>query len=279
MSTIFRVTIKEIVRRKILHVTIILSVIFLALYGFGLHFAYINLNSNLSGNLDPIRAMIIPQFFALGLFFGCFLISFLTIMTAVGAISSEIENGTSLAILSRPVRRSEIILGKFSGYAVVLCVFSLIFYVVSLLLAAVLTHTHVSLHPISLVLFTLQPLILLAVTLYGTTLLPTMANGIAVFMLYAVGWLGGMIEQIGGLLQNQTLLHLGIVSSLLMPADALYRKIIATSQSSYVLALSGHALGPFGVNSEPSVWMLVYTGVYIVFFLFIAIRRFNRRDI
>lgn len=275
MLTIFRITVKEVVRRKILHVTLLLSLLFLALFGYGVHFAY----SNLSRNLDPLRFLIIPQFFTLGLFFGCFLISFLAVMTAVGTISAEIENGTILAILPHPIRRAEVILGKFIGYACVLSVFSFLYYASCMTLVDLITQTQVPFHVTSVILFALQPLVLLAVTMYGTTLLPTLANGIAVFMLYALGWLGGMIEQVGVLLKNSTMINLGILSSLIMPTDALYRKIVATAQSSSTLAFSSRFLGPFGVNSEPSAWMLVYTGVYIIYFLFVAIRRFNRRDI
>lgn len=57
------------------------------------------------------------------------------------------------------------------------------------------------------------------------------------------------------------------------------RKEIDTVQFSSALALTGNFLGPFGVYSEPSIWMLAYTGLYILCFLLAAIRRFNRRDI
>lgn len=275
MLTIFRLTIKEAVRRKILHVTILLSLLFLLLFGIGLHYVYRNLNDS----LDPLRFLIYPQFLVLGLFFGCFLISFLTVMTAVGSISSEIENGTILAVLPHPIRRADVILGKFLGSLSVLAIFSFLFYVSIFALVSILCKTQIPFRIVAAVIFTFQPLVLLAVTIYGTTFLPTLANGIAVFMLYALGWLGGMIEQIGYLLKNSTLIHLGILSSLLMPADSLYRKIVATVQSGSSLAIAGRFLGPFGANSEPSVWMLAYTGLYVLCFLLAAIRHFDKRDI
>ena len=46
-------------------------------------------------------------------------------------------------------------------------------------------------------LFLLVPLLLLALSLLGSSLLSTMANGITVFMLYIIGTVGGMVEQIG----------------------------------------------------------------------------------
>jgi len=38
-------------------------------------------------------------------------------------------------------------------------------------------------------------------------------------------------------------------------------------------------LGPFGSMSEPSAWMLLYTGLYMLSFLALAVRIFSRRDI
>jgi len=128
-------------------------------------------------------------------------------------------------------------------------------------------------------LFCLQSVILLAVTMFGTTFLSTLANGIGSFMLYAVGVVGGMMEQIGYLAKSQVLVDIGIASSLLMPADSVYRKTVYTLMSAPSASLSSMMLGPFGSVSEPSVWMLVYTGFYIVFFLAMASLIFSRKDI
>lgn len=133
--------------------------------------------------------------------------------------------------------------------------------------------------PGTLILFALQPLILLALTFWGSTLLPTLANGIAVFMLYAMGILGGMMEQIGYIIHSPSLINIGIVSSLIMPADAIYRKIVFTLLASQGTNFSTLILGPFGAGAEPSFWMLVYTLLYILGFLASAVRIFAKRDL
>jgi len=273
--TIARMTLKEMVRRLILHVTLILTVLFLALYGTGVHFAF----KNMSAAGSPLRAMIAPEFLSLGLFFGSFLISFLAIMSSVGAISSEIENGTILAIVPRPIRRSEILLGKFLGYAVVLMTFAVIYYCAVILILQYTTGLQVPLKLGTILLYAVQPLVLLAVAIYGTTFLPTLANGIVVFMLYMLGVLGGMIEQIGFMLKNQTLMQMGIISSLIMPADSLYRKTVSSVLSVPGVNLSAYFLGPFGSGSEPSFYMLIYTGLYVIAFLTLAAWTFSNRDI
>lgn len=275
MLTIVCMTLKEMVRRRILHVTLILTVLFLALYGTGVHFAV----RNMSTAESPLRAMIATEFLSIGLFFGSFLISFLAIMSSVGAISSEIENGTILAIVPRPIRRSKILLGRFLGYVVVLMTFAVIYYCTVILILQYTTGLHVPLKLGTILLYAVQPLVLLAVTLYGTTFLPTLANGIAVFMLYMLGVLGGMIEQIGYMLKNETLTQMGIISSLIMPADSLYRKIVSSVLSTPGVNISNYFLGPFGSGSEPSSYMLIYTGFYVIVFLTLAARIFSNRDI
>lgn len=277
MLTIAALTFKEVVRRRILLVTIVMAVAFLALYGMGVHYGYKDMaGSHYAG---PMQALIAPMFLSIGLYFGSFIIAFLAVMAAVGSISGEIENGVIYAVVPRPLRRLEIILGKFIGYGLMLSVFASLFYVAVLLIVHYNTGLNAPVKVGAIGLFCLQPVILLAVTLFGTTFMSTLANGIGCFMLYAVGVVGGMLEQIGHLAQSQVLVNIGIVSSLVMPADSVYRKIVYTLLSAPGASFSSLMMGPFGSVSEPSVWMLVYTGLYVLFFLSMALRIFTRRDI
>lgn len=275
MLTMALLTFKEMVRRRILLVTIVLAAVFLTLYGTGVYYGF----KDMSAHPGPMKALIAPMFLSIGLYFGSFIIAFLAVMAAVGAVSGEIENGTIHAIVPRPVRRSEIILGKFWGYGLMLSAFAALFYVAVLLIVHFNTGMSVPIKAGAIGLFCLQPVILLAVTLFGTTFLSTLANGIGVFMLYAVGVVGGMLEQIGHLASSKVLVNIGIVSSLAMPADAIYRKIVYTLLSTPGASVSSLMMGPFGSNSEPSVWMLVYTGLYILGFLVLAVKVFSKRDI
>ena len=64
---------------------------------------------------------------------------------------------------------------------------------------------------------------------------------------------------------NATLLNSCIACSLLLPTDAVYRMAI-----SRVGGLAGGMfadIGPFGAASTPSVWMRVYTLIYIIIIL------------
>lgn len=275
MLTIALLTLREVVRRRVLLVTVVLAAAFLALYGTGVHYGY----KDVVSHAGPMKTLIAAQFLALGLYFGSFIIAFLAIMAAVGSISGEIENGVIHAVVPRPVKRPAIVLGKFLGYGAILAAFAALFYIAVLLIVRYNTGMDVPIKIGAIGLFCLQPLILLAVTLFGTTFLSTLANGIIAFMLYSVGVVGGMLEQIGGIVKSAVLVNIGIVSSLVMPADSIYRKIVFTLLSSTGASLSANMMGPFGSYSEPSVWMLVYAVAYVLVFLALALRIFSRRDI
>jgi ABC-type transport system involved in multi-copper enzyme maturation permease subunit len=110
--------------------------------------------------------------------------------------------------------------------------------------------------------------------------MPTIANGVVMFMLYAVSIIGGMVEQIGWLIRNAGLQQAGIVTSLIMPVDSLYRKIVHLLLSPADNPVNMlHQMGPFGSMAEPSIWMVFYVILYIVFFTGLAVYSFSKKDL
>lgn len=276
MTAVLYLTLKETLRKRIVLVGVLLSLVFLALFGAGVHYGYQDAMRH--ANLNMLKMVLPLQFLSLGLYFASFTVSVISIMAAVGAVSGEIESGTIYALVPRPLRRREIVLGKFLGYGLMLGLFSLLFYLAVLVIVQRITGFGALLGAGTVGLMILQPLVLLAVTMCGTTVLSTLANGIAVFMLYAAGMVGGMMEQFGYLFNSAVLVKVGVVSSLIMPADAVYRKIVYDLVSVTGFSLSS-ILGPFGSGAAPSAWMLAYTGLYVLGFLALAIRIFTQRDI
>lgn len=282
MNTIIRMTLKETVRKRILLVSLLLTLGFLALYGFGVHFAYRGASDigGAPGSTAAIFQELMPYvFLALALFFGTFILAFLAVMSAVGSISLEIEDGIMHGLAPRPIRRSSIVLGKFLGYAFMLAVFSGVFYEAIVLTTSFATGKPMATNPTVLGLYILHPMILLALTMLGTTFLSTITNAIIVFMLYALSIMGGSLEQIGYILKNDILVNTGIVTSLMMPADSIYRKMVNLTLPGAGGGLTSTFLGPLGSSAEPSVWMVLYAVVYTAGLVALAMRVFAKRDI
>lgn len=277
MLAIIKITFREALGRKVVLVSLILAAAFLGLYGTGVHFVAKDFASHPSPMLEQ---MIYPQLLSFGLYFGGFIVSFLAIFSAAGTISSEIESGIIQTIIPKPVQRYEIALGKFLGTGLFLALYAALFFGVIALIINLKTGLVLTGQWKALALFILQPIVLLAVTFCGSTILPTIFNGVVMFMLYALAVIGGMVEQIGWFINNASLQQTGILASLIMPVDALYRKIVHILLSTTTNPLQAfQQMGPFGSMAEPSVWMVVYAVLYVIFFMGLAVYLFGKRDI
>jgi hypothetical protein len=69
----------------------------------------------------------------------------------------------------------------------------------------------------------LEIVLLVTVSIAGGTRLSTVTNGAMVLGFYGIAFVGGWIEQIGGFAGSQAARTVGVVASLISPADALRR--------------------------------------------------------
>ena len=70
--------------------------------------------------------------------------------------------------------------------------------------------------------------------------------------------------------------NVGVISSLLIPSEALWKRAAFEMQSPLVSALG---FSPFTAASMPSQIMVLYGLIYAVLALWLAIRLFTRRDL
>jgi ABC-type transport system involved in multi-copper enzyme maturation permease subunit len=127
----------------------------------------------------------------------------------------------------------------------------------------------------------LEGVLLLTISLFGSTLLSTLANGVVVFTLLGLAWLAGVIEFIGRVLDNETMLNVGTVVSLLLPSDALWRGASYSLQSPALLAVTGSARGgiPFFSSVPIATPLVVWALGYVLVVLAGAMLSFSRRDL
>ncbi|MTI81156.1 MAG: ABC transporter permease [Firmicutes bacterium] len=286
MFTIAKLTFTEAARKKVFLVTILLSIGFVMLYGMALDKTAEDMaRLKAMGSSQPvIQQMIGSQLLGAGLYFASLLVSLLALMASIGSVAPEIENGLLHAVVSKPIKRSSIILGKYFGLAVMLAV-----YATGMLGIILLINKYY--YPSSLsyltaggvisgtLIFILQPLVLLAVAMLFSTLFRALTAGIIATTLYGLGMVGGFIEQIGSMMEKSSLVNIGIVSSLIMPSDALYRKLVAVVTNVEGNPLNIMNIGPFGVSTPPSSAMLVYACIYAITCLGLAVYSFNKKDL
>ena len=84
------------------------------------------------------------------------------------------------------------------------------------------------------------------------------------------------MEQIGSFMHNETAVDIGILTSLLIPSEAMWKLASYLMQPPAIRSLG---LSPFSLASAPSTTMLVYALIYVVIILLWAVRSFQRRDL
>ncbi len=278
MKYIIQLTLKEIMNKRILHMGIIMTLLYLLLYGVALHYSAKNMV--MDGMEAWYTQLIGYQMLTLGWYISTFLCGALAILIGAGSLSSEIESGTILGLASKPVSRRAIVGGKFLAYTMVTALYSAVLVGAIALLTKY--YFGLQLNPIALLsgiaLFMLFPVLLLALAHLGSARFSTMATGVVTFMLFTLAIIGGFIEQIGAMMENVSLVNVGVVASLLLPSDAIYR--LAVDVAAGPMGQSSIAsFGPFGTASTPSTVMLVYALLYIMVMLLLALRAFQKRDL
>lgn len=268
-----RVTFVEAARRKILWLAALGGFVFLALFWAALH----SMLRTMSPNLTPVARMEgIGMMTMMVLYAGSMLTSLMAALISCDTLSGEIASGTIHAIATRPVNRWCLVLGKWIGFAVMLALYVLYIEGGTIAIARLEAHRITSHAAAALSLLMLQSIVLLGVTMVCSTRLSALTSGACALGFYGVAFLGGWIEQFGALRHVKACVDLGILASLIMPSDALWRRVAFKVQPP-VLGAAG--VSPFSSSTVPNNAMVLYAVVYALLALLVTQIIFERRDL
>jgi len=274
---IARLTFREAVRRRIVLTALILGASFLIIFSIGIHLVAGQISQVSARGYASIAQSEGINFLLLA---GLYTITFLSV--AMGALISadtlagEINSGTIQSVVTKPVRRADVVLGKWLGFAGLLAIYILLMaggVVISVKLQA----NYMAPNLIrGFGLIYLESLTMMTVALMLSSRFSALATGGAVFGLYGLAFIGGWVEQFGSFIQSQTTVYIGIISSLIFPCEAIWRRAAYEMQSplSGVLGMS-----PFSAISVPSALMIVYAIIYALVALALTFSIFSHRDL
>ena len=295
MSTVLAiagVTLREARRRRLLVAGVVLGLAFVFLYGLGLSLIVSNAPCGPRSRpcKTPFQVMQYRTALNMLTLAGLYVANFLTLITAVllpvDTISGEIASGVTQTLASKPIRRAEIILGKWAAYwmlvAAYLCLTAGGVIAMAWAVSAFVAGGPGFVLPgiaRGLPLMLLEATIMLTVSIAGGTRFSTVTNGIIAFGIFGLGFLGGWVEQFGELLvQGQAgqdvVRDIGTVVSLLVPTDALWRRAAYHMLPSIAREL---ALTPFTSMFPPSGAIVIWAVGYVVILLMIALWQFEQR--
>jgi Cu-processing system permease protein len=277
--------IRESVRRRVFPVVLVLTAVFLGLYGFGVYKAYQSIDPFSTqtigaGGLIDTRVLFSATLFGLSIFAVLFLGTVLAIFLTHAVVRGDAERGLLQPLVVRPVGRAALLAGRF-GAAVLVCAV----YVVSVYAASLfITHWVTGWWPDRIVLPAVELAaaiaVIVAISLFGSIVFSAIANGIAIFMIFGAGLVAGLLGQIGEALNSDSLKTIANVATWALPFEALYQDALNGITADTVgFTKAALSLGPFGGAQPAGVWLGPFVIAYMAVLAAVGLTAFNRKDL
>jgi ABC-type transport system involved in multi-copper enzyme maturation permease subunit len=280
---IARLTVKELIRRRVVWVLAILSLVSVALVGWGLD-RLVTL-ARLDG-ADPLQIQIgVSQILILIAFMFSFVLAMTAAFVGAPAIGGDLESGVAYAILARPLRRADLLLGRWLGSAVVVALYAAGSGLLAIAVAAFVSGYWPPDPPLAVAFLVGEALVLLTLTLALGSVLPSIAAGAIAVVGFGLGWMAGVLAGVGAALGVAALAPIAEASRWLLPTDGLWRGVIyGLEPSLLVLIAAGEApelaeANPFYAAAPPPLPFVIWSVVWMALVLGAATWWFERRDL
>jgi ABC-type transport system involved in multi-copper enzyme maturation permease subunit len=280
IGVIAAATLRECTRRRVFGVIIVLTGLFLALYTLGTVTAFHHLGKPAPGDNVDITVLAGATLLGLSMFATLFLSTVVAVFLTFNVLRGDAEQGLLQPMVVRPPGRVVFLAGRFGAAALVSAVYAATVYAA----AVVITGLVGGWWPDEVVLPGVElaagAAVVTAISLAGSVYLSTIANGIAVLMLFGAGLVGGLLGQIGDSIHSDTLSSIGTVTSWALPFEALYQSGLhaLTSETSGLTGVIVH-LGPLGGAQPTGPLLAPWVLGYILVVVSLAGAAFARRDL
>lgn len=280
MLTIARITLVEASRRRLLLAMALLTLAVIALTGWG--FSLLPRQPGITPGQVRSAAYVLTVLVAF-MFSGVLALG--STLVASPTIAGDIESGVILSIVPRPIRRSEIVMGKWLGLTCLVIAYAAMSGVLELV-AIKLGTGYAPPNPAGAIVFVAaEGIVLMTLTLLLSTRMAPMTAGIIALVLFFVAWIGGIALGIGQALGNDTIANMGVASRLLLPTDGLWHGAIFSLEPDFVLHgvefAGGRAASsnPFFATASQPVAYLGWVVAWVAGLLGLATWSFARRDL
>jgi Cu-processing system permease protein len=279
--TVVLLTLREAANRKVLLVGAVISTAFLLLFWLGFTVGFDSATEDAAAAGDPMESAIAATLMTvLGLYAVQFLAAFMAVLLASGAVAPEVESGRLHAVLARPISRTSWLAQRAGTFGLLSAVYIAAMSGAILAIAAGVAGYSAMAPGRAMGLLALEVAVLVALGTALSVRLSAIAAGVVVIALYGAAWIAGIMEIVGVVLGNAALERIGVVVSLVIPSDALWRGASYYLLSPvYAAATSTENAIPFAGTAAPSgafvLWALAYTAAWGL----LADRWFRRRDL
>jgi ABC-type transport system involved in multi-copper enzyme maturation permease subunit len=270
------------VRRKVFAVVVVLTALFLFLFWLANHYVareLPNIQPPPDVNIDS-RTFAGAFMLGLAMFATLFLGVVLAVFLTLGVVSGDAERGLLQPLVVRPIGRATLLLSRFLGAGGVSAGYVLAVYFA----AMAITGHELRWWPDTIVWpgveLAVAVLVVISISLLGSVVLSSIANGLAVFMLFGAGLVAGLLGTIGHALNSHAVKHAATIAAWALPFEALSQDALrmitanATGLTGFLLEL-----GPFGGAYVHGWPIRLWAVAYLVVLLGAAIALFERRNL
>jgi len=279
---IARLVIREAALRRLLLALLLLTLVVIALTGWG--FSRIPTITQRGAPLPDLQVKLISsQFLIVTMFMFSFVLAMAAVFIAAPQISGEVESGTALAILSRPIGRAEYVGGKWLGLAALVAIYAGGAAAIELgVVDAVVGY--IPPEPLAFIAFVIaEGLVIMTFALLLSTRLSGMVGGVIALVLFGIAWIGGIVGGIGAAFDNAGIMHVGTATKLILPTDGLWRGAVYALEPQTLVATGAQAgpaaaANPFFAAAAAPLSFELYVVGWIAVVLALAIVSFQTRE-
>jgi len=277
---IARLVIREGARRRLLLALLLLTLVVIALTGWG--FSRIpGITQRGTPLPDTQVKFVASQLLILTMFMFSFVLAMAAVFVASPQISGEVESGTALAILSRPIGRTEYVVGKWLGLTTLVAIYAGGAGAIELgVVNAVVGYLPPE--PLAFLGFAIaEGLVIMTLALMLSTRLSGMVGGVIALVLFGIAWIGGIVGGIGAAFDNSTITHVGTATKLILPTDGLWRGAVYALEPQVITAAGqgpAAAANPFFATAPAPLPFEIYVVGWVALMLGLAVFSFRARE-
>jgi ABC-type transport system involved in multi-copper enzyme maturation permease subunit len=215
--------------------------------------------------------------------------SYVLAMTAafLGApsIAADLESGVAHAMLARPIRRADLVVGRWVGLVAIVVFYAALSGFLEMGAVRLVSGYSPPQPWQAVALLSAQAVVLLTLALLLSTRLPAIASGAVCVVLFGLGWMAGVFAGVGRFFEAGPLVTVAEASRWLLPSDGLWRGTIYALEPAVVIAalegVGGPAVdvNPFFAPIPPPPELIAWTAAWIVGVLALATWSLGRRDL
>jgi ABC-type transport system involved in multi-copper enzyme maturation permease subunit len=279
--TIASLTVAEAVRRRIAWVLLALTAVSVLLTTWGVERLVSLARENGSTELEIYVAT--SQILVLVAFMFSFVLAMTAAFLGAPAIATDLESGVAQAMLARPIRRADLVIGRWLGLVVVVVAYAFLSGLLEIVAIGVVSGYYPPQPLVAVGFLAAQAIVLLTLALCLSTRLPAIGAGAICVVLFGLGWMAGVFAVIGRFFDAAPLVSAAEASRWLLPSDGLWRgTIFALEPPALVLIAAGRgpaALNPFFASDLPPIAFLAWSVVWVAIVLGLTVFSLARRDV